>query len=227
MQIIFARHGNTFNPGDGVIWIGRTIDLPLVAKGREQARDLARALAKGGTILTAVCCGSLQRTRTYAQIVIDQLGAGLVAVVDRRLDEIDYGKWTGLTREEVVARLGQGEELARWDEDGVWPANAGWGGTEADLRRDVREFTDELIQRYRENDVLLVVSTHAILRYLGKITVGGPRGGGNKDTFKMKTGNIGKIKYEAGSFELVSWNVEPDEIRTSPRNEAASPHDVA
>ncbi len=41
MRILFARHGNTFAPGDNVVCVGRETDLALVERGFEQARAVA------------------------------------------------------------------------------------------------------------------------------------------------------------------------------------------
>lgn len=222
MEIVFARHGNTFAPGDRVIWIGRTLDLPLVAKGREQARLLGKALARSRTVPADVFCGSLRRTRAYAEIVIEELGLELRPLVDTRLDEIDYGEWTGRTREEIVTQLGQGEELARWDGEGIWPEDAGWAGSEREIRRSLRAFTEELVQGYGADDILLVVTSNGILRYFGQVIQARSRNksafeayggvGSANAAFKMKTGNIGKVDYRAGAFELVFWDVDPREL---------------
>ena len=45
MLLLLARHGNTFNKGDKIVWVGARTDLPLTAKGREQALALGQALA--------------------------------------------------------------------------------------------------------------------------------------------------------------------------------------
>ena len=68
-QLLFARHGNTFGPGDKVVWVGRETDLPLVDKGLEQAAAAADALKRKGLIPDAIYCASLQRTRRFATIV--------------------------------------------------------------------------------------------------------------------------------------------------------------
>ena len=48
MDILFARHGNTFGPGDKVVWVGRETDLPLVEKGLAQAEAAGQALVRAG-----------------------------------------------------------------------------------------------------------------------------------------------------------------------------------
>ena len=47
-KILLARHGNTFGPGDRIVWVGAQEDLPLVEKGEEQARALGNALRGAG-----------------------------------------------------------------------------------------------------------------------------------------------------------------------------------
>ena len=44
MKLIIARHGNTFDPKDKVVWVGSRNDLPLVSKGVAQAHNLAKDL---------------------------------------------------------------------------------------------------------------------------------------------------------------------------------------
>jgi hypothetical protein len=38
IDLILARHGNTFDDGQQTVWVGAQIDLPLASKGREQAK---------------------------------------------------------------------------------------------------------------------------------------------------------------------------------------------
>ena len=45
VNIIISRHGNTFEPDEKVVWAGATNDLPLAAKGIEQAKNLGAWLA--------------------------------------------------------------------------------------------------------------------------------------------------------------------------------------
>ena len=44
MLLLLARHGNTFEKGDKVVWVGARTDIPLTAKGRDQAAALAAGL---------------------------------------------------------------------------------------------------------------------------------------------------------------------------------------
>ena len=46
MDILCARHGNTFAPGQRAVFVGAKEDLPLTEEGETQARDLAIALGR-------------------------------------------------------------------------------------------------------------------------------------------------------------------------------------
>ena len=123
MQLILSRHGNTFAPEDKSVWAGTSNDLPLVQKGLEQAETLAAALIANQIRPKTIYCSPLQRTKIYAQIVIDRLKLSYKPIVDQRLNEIDYGDWTGLTNEEVAAKFGQ-EDLELWTKHSLWQKQA-------------------------------------------------------------------------------------------------------
>ncbi len=71
MLLLLARHGNTFNKGDKVVWVGARTDLPLTAKGREQAQALGEALAPFAPRIKRVIAGPLLRTNEQAAIICE------------------------------------------------------------------------------------------------------------------------------------------------------------
>jgi probable phosphoglycerate mutase len=73
MLLLLARHGNTFNKGDKIVWVGARTDLPLTAKGREQALALGQALAPFASRIKRVISGPLLRTREHAGILCEAL----------------------------------------------------------------------------------------------------------------------------------------------------------
>jgi broad specificity phosphatase PhoE len=75
MLLLLARHGNTFDKGDKVVWVGARTDLPLTAKGREQAQALGTALAPSAARIKRVISGPLLRTRDAAAIICQALNA--------------------------------------------------------------------------------------------------------------------------------------------------------
>ena len=60
MHVILARHGNTFDPGEQPVWVGARTDLPLVAKGRDQAAEIGAALRASNMIPQRVLAGPLR-----------------------------------------------------------------------------------------------------------------------------------------------------------------------
>lgn len=95
-MILLARHGETDHnvpPQRVQGWI----DIPLNARGREQARGLARAVAHED--LAAIYSSHLGRARETADIVAASLG--LEVVVDERLAESNRGEWEGRLLSEI------------------------------------------------------------------------------------------------------------------------------
>lgn len=100
-------------------WQGQA-DPPLSPRGREQARRLAEELA--AERLEVLVSSDLARTSETAAILARRLG--LEPRLERRLREIDAGRWSGLSRAEIVLR--DAEALARYDSgDPEAPAGGG------------------------------------------------------------------------------------------------------
>ncbi len=214
MQILLARHGNTFAPGDRVVWVGRETDLPLVEKGVEQARAVAAALNARRLVPTRVFCGPLRRTKRYAEIIVGSLDSDVPVVVDSRLNEIAYGRWAGLTAREIAEELGQKEQLRRWNEEDVWPSDAGWISTQDEIVRDIAAFFTDIEDNGRAGDRPLVVSSNGILRLAARsLGLAHPRGG-RAPGFHMKTGNMGVMERRDGALSLKCWDVTPGDIVT-------------
>ena len=96
-MILLARHGETDHnvpPQRVQGWV----DIPLNERGREQARELARAAREHG--IAAVHTSHLVRARETAEIVAAQLG--LTVVVDERLAESNRGTWEGRLIEQIA-----------------------------------------------------------------------------------------------------------------------------
>ena len=113
-MILLARHGET----DWNVRPARVMgshDVPLNARGREQARLLAEQLAGEG--IAALYTSQLARARETAEIVGEALG--LEPVVDDRFAESSRGSWEGrrlvdIEREEPelwTAWLGAGDHF--------------------------------------------------------------------------------------------------------------------
>jgi len=203
--ILFARHGNTFGPGDKVVWVGRRTDLPLVERGIEQAHEAAAALAKMGSVPTSVVSASLKRTRGFAEIVCRDLGIAEHRI-DDRLDEIDYGAWEGLSSEEIVALPGGAAAQEAWQKRDVWPEQAGWRTTRSELETALAGVLADL-QAGKGGARPLVVSSNGILRFapgLLKAPTEGP--------LQLKTGALGCVERREKAWSVRYWGLAPKDV---------------
>jgi len=217
MQLILSRHGNTFGQKDKVVWTGKTNDLLLVEKGIEQARRFAAILLKQSVQPVAIYCGPLQRTHKYAQTIIEQMGLSIKPIIEHRLNELDYGEWTGLTNEEVIAQFGKQAQEA-WDNESKWPLKGNWNGTESDTIQDVHAFAQEIASTYDEEDTIIVISSNGRLRYFLTLVQNEFEQRIRSQTFKVKTGNICQLVHQNDSYSIKSWNINPDDYQFGVRH---------
>ncbi len=204
--LLFARHGNTFGPGDKVVWVGRETDLPLVEKGLEQAANAAEALRRKDLIPDAIYCASLLRTRRFAEIVAEKLGLP-APVIDHRLDELDYGAWAGRSNDEILALDPTvSAAIEAWNAGDIWPANAGWVSRYEMVIAGLRSFAEDKLAPGLHHRPL-VVSSNGILRFLPRLLLDSSA---LLPSFKMRTGHLGLIQREAESAQLGCWDKAPD-----------------
>ena len=200
--LLFARHGNTFAPGDKVVWVGRGTDLPLVQRGYEQAEAAARFLAGPDLAPSGIVCGRLQRVRAFADILGARLG---VAVrVDPGLDEIDYGAWEGLSSDEIRALPGGAAAMEEWRHHDRWPENAGWGSSRDDVLAALKGVLDGVLTG-GDGARPLLISSNGVLRFAPLIlaaTGGGP--------YQMATGTLSAVDRDARGWAVRFWGVAPD-----------------
>ncbi|HEY8039113.1 MAG TPA: histidine phosphatase family protein, partial [Polyangiaceae bacterium] len=145
-----ARHGETDWNAAGR-WQGHT-DVPLNAKGRAQALDIAGALRHAR--IAGVVTSDLSRARETAQIVAAELGLA-VAYSDADLRERAFGVFEGLTREECE-RL-HAEAWRGWLEERRAP-----GGAEGHhaLGARVVAAIGRVAERVARDDAPALVVTH-------------------------------------------------------------------
>ncbi|MEU0003597.1 bifunctional RNase H/acid phosphatase [Streptomyces sp. NPDC006314] len=172
---VLLRHGETaLTPQKRFSGSGGT-DPSLSDVGREQARRVAEALAKRGTI-QAVVASPLARTRQTAGIVAARLG--LDVVIDDGLRETDFGAWEGLTFAEVRER--HPEDLNAWLAD---PEAHPTGGGEsfAETATRIAATRDKLAAAYAGRTVLLVTHVTPIKTFV-RLALGAPP----KSLFRME-----------------------------------------
>lgn len=152
-RIVLVRHGET-EGASSVRFHGRA-DVALSAEGREQARAVAAAL--DGQHFDLLAASPLKRAWKTAWIA----GRGAPVTLLDDLREIDFGRWEGLTKQEIEARDPVG--YADWQ-----------GGAEGfefpggELRADFRARVEQGLETIRSSGArsALVVAHKGVIRTL-------------------------------------------------------------
>ncbi|MES2997989.1 MAG: histidine phosphatase family protein [Pseudomonadota bacterium] len=211
MKIIFSRHGNTFAPGETTVWVGARQDLPLVDSGIQQAKNLARIIQQTSITLKAIYCGPLKRTSDYAKIVVDELHSSLKPIIDSRLNEIDYGNWSGLSSLEIQKKGGR-DELAAWENFSQWPKDAGWLSSADLISNEVSSFADDAIKKYLPTDNILVIASNGRLRYFLQLIPEAFEQHIQNKNFKVSTGNLCLFVYKNKKWQVKFWDKRPEQL---------------
>ena len=206
MHLILVRHGNTFGPGDKVVWVGARTDLDLVEKGREQAAAVAAGLKTAGLKPSRIYAGPLKRTRQTAEIIaVDRgLDAGAIALSDD-LREIDYGHWEARSNDEIRAEVGD-QVIDDWQKRSIWPDGCGWQPGEAGVINGWKRLLVRIRKENEGDSVVLVVSSNGIFRLVAKSL------GLSPAQAKMNTGAVAHLVGDGFGFSIKAWNVAPAEL---------------
>ena len=144
--LLLARHGETDWNRDHR-WQGHT-GPPLNETGRRQASELAARV----TDIDAIYSSDTERAHETAVIVANR--HGLHVEIDRRLREVNFGFWEGLTRAEINERFSGG--FTRWlSGESTTP-----DGGEADelMAERVLSALHEIATRHHDGRILVVTS---------------------------------------------------------------------
>jgi broad specificity phosphatase PhoE len=94
-RVTLVRHGET--EGESSVRYHGVNDVALSQVGREQMERVGRALA--GEVFDAVYVSRLRRTLESARVIAPAHAPRCLA----GFDEVNFGRWEGLTREEIEA----------------------------------------------------------------------------------------------------------------------------
>ncbi len=211
MLLLLARHGNTFEAGDKIVWVGARTDLPLTAKGREQAAALGEGLQPFKSAIKRVVAGPLKRTRDHAEIAARALRFPSAIEIDERLREIDYGLWEAKSTEEIHA-LGGEAELKAWDERSLWPVSPGWSPGENVIAENAAQLAHALASSLAADDAALLISSNGILRFFLKLIPDAFEALAGNKGLKVATGNCCALRHEGGAWRVVFWNRSPQHL---------------
>ena len=141
------------------------VDVPLSKEGIESAKEVAGKLA--GFHIDKIYTSPLIRNKETVSLVLDCLGKkGLPLVIDKALDERNYGKLQGLNKDEVKKQYGE-EQVRLWRRS--WEQRPPGGESLKDVFNRVVPFYEKYIEKdLKEEKNVLVVASHNSLRALVK-----------------------------------------------------------
>jgi alpha-ribazole phosphatase len=154
-RLVLVRHGETDWTVQGR-FSGHT-ELPLNEKGQRQATAVAHRLS--GEKIHAIYTSDLRRALATAQAIAEfqELTQGVPMVLpDRRIREVDFGEWEGLTYAEVLERDPVG--VNAWQGDLLKTAPPG-GESLEQLADRLKPFLASILTDFPEKT--LVIAGHA------------------------------------------------------------------
>ena len=193
MNLILVRHGETAWNTERR-WQGQ-LDIPLNGKGQWQARRVAQALADRP--ITRLISSDLQRAHATAKSIAAVCGRPVTT--DRRLREMSFGAWEGLTYSEIMDS--DAESYKQWKENPAANTPSGGEGLEAAARR-VGQVWREIEQVDAETIVL--VSHGGTLRILLRYLLGLPPEAYWQ--FKIDNASLSHVQIRPTGNTLVSLN---------------------
>ena len=155
LTLYFLRHGQTALSRED-IFCGSGLDPELTPEGLEMARAFVNAYHNADW--RAVYSSSLRRGISTAQPLCQALGIDLQ--IRAELNEIGYGRWEGLTKEQVDREFH--EEYISWLADPAWHAPTG-GELAVVISRRALQVVEEIRQKFTDGNIL-VVSHKATIR---------------------------------------------------------------
>jgi broad specificity phosphatase PhoE len=136
LDLYLTRHGSTLR-SDPEQHLGQRIDVELSESGREASRAVGRRLE--GISFERVIASPLKRAQETATLA----APGVAVITEPRIIEMDYGRWEGLTYEQIEAQDAEARRF--WEAD---PGSLACPGGESgeDVARRVRAFLEQLIE---------------------------------------------------------------------------------
>ena len=149
--IILVRHGESSFNRDGLIQGQTDSDSLLTACGIHQAEKVADWLK--GVEIERCICSPLKRVKQTTSIIADKLGINNVEE-DKRLMEVDFGKWVGRLRSDI--KMEYPEQYMNWRKrpfdfvlDGHFPVR--------DLYSRLEDIVSDLSDPLKNNGNILIV----------------------------------------------------------------------
>jgi broad specificity phosphatase PhoE len=193
-EIVLVRHGETELNTAGV-FRGRK-DVPLNARGMEQAESVAEALADPP--VHAIYSSPMVRALDTARAIASR--HRLEPVVDDAFNNIDLGEWQGGLKEKVKRE--QPDLWRLWLEDPDSLRIPG-GETLAQVRERSYARTLELAREHTDQRIV-VVSHRSVTKLLAGALLGLERG--YFWSLYIDNAAYAVFGFNAGTFVLLKWN---------------------
>ncbi|QII06299.1 MSMEG_4193 family putative phosphomutase [Rhodococcoides fascians A25f] len=153
MTVILLRHGRSTSNTAGTL-AGRSAGIELDDRGREQAQAVADRL--GELPVAEIVRSPLLRCEQTVEPLAARLG--MSPVVEDRLVEVDYGRWTGRTIKELLAEP-LWKVVQQHPSAAVFPDGEGLATVQQRAVQAVREHDARLAAQHGR-DVLWVACSH-------------------------------------------------------------------
>jgi broad specificity phosphatase PhoE len=160
-RIVLVRHGET--DGESSTRFHGATDVALSREGKAQMRTVAASF--GATHFDRVVASPLRRSWCAAQIV----GGGAPVTIESDFREIDFGRWEGLTREEI-----QATDPVLYED---WQNRApGFEFPNGEPRGEFRARVEAGLERLLDGDAgtVLVVAHKGVVRAIAEKLLGAP-----------------------------------------------------
>lgn len=157
MKLYLIRHGQTDWNIQGKIQGSH--DIPLNETGREQARQVAKGMES--KLITRIFSSTLKRARETAEEIAKIQNVDIC--YKKELIEVEFGKWEGLTWEEIKKAFPN--EYQRWSSNPVEVAPTG-GETQDQVIWRTMEVVEEILKVTNGREDVAIVSHGLTIAYL-------------------------------------------------------------
>ena len=140
-------------------------DIPLSEEGIKSAKEVAKKLSE--TKIDIVYTSPLARNKDTVSLVLEYLSKkDLPVVIDKALDERNYGELQGLNKDEVKKQYGE-EQVRTWRRS--WDQAPPGGESLKDVYKRAVPFYKEYVEKdLKQGKNVLIVASHNSLRALVK-----------------------------------------------------------
>ncbi|AWZ48032.1 alpha-ribazole phosphatase [Clostridiaceae bacterium 14S0207] len=198
MNIYIVRHGYTDENHKGTYY--GALDPGINKNGKKQCELIRKEIENIN--FDKIYISSKKRAKETANLIVSKK---IEFYTDKRLDERNFGVFEG--KEYKYLMENYSKEYKEWEEDWI-NYKIPNGESHKDFSLRIYEFLDEILQIYKENDNILLVTHAGVIRVIYTYVM-------NKDIalfwkFASHNGDLSLIKYEYGNIfiDFIKHNKE-------------------